>query len=183
MTIPNLDRIRAIPDIGPFLYEALHSVQAQATSVEQQVNANPTGQPQAPPAINSLKVTGQNGHFQIAIQDSSPIYRDIHYWAEHASNQNFTDPVVIHMGQSRNYNEFLGNVGRYWRAYSSYSSSPPSAPVYHGGASPQIVMGGGSVGGPNFAASEGSGTGAAGQGLQGPGVSPFRTSTGAPPVR
>lgn len=188
MQIPNLPFLKTAspshPDYGVKLVEALQAVAKQASNTEQQGNLNPSGQPIAPPPINGVKVTGRNGHFNIAIQDgNSNLYRDVHYWAEHSESPNFTNPVVIHMGQSRNYNEFLGNTTRYWRAYSSYSSSPPSSPAYHGSAAqPLPVTGGGSVGGPAFQDSQGSGTGQPGQGLQGPGVIPFR-GTGLPPVR
>lgn len=189
LVIKNIDYIRSLasdqfPDLGPKLAEALQSIAAAHNTVEQQVNANSSGQPQAPPTINSLSVTGKNGHFNVAITDTNPIYRDVHYWAEHADNPNFVNPIVIHMGMSRNHNEFLGNVTRYWRAYSSYGASPPSAPVYHGSAAqPRAVNGGGTVGGPAFQASQGSGTGTPGQGVSGPGPIPFRSATGAPPIR
>ena len=189
MKIQNIAYIRSLhspdfPDLGAKLAEALQSIARQATNLEQQTNSNPAGEPQAPPTPNSLQVTGQNGHFNIAIKDNSAIYRGINYWVEHADNPHFTNPVIVPLGQSRNANLFLGNVSRYWRAYSSYSSSPPSDPVYHGTqGQPHLVNGGGSVGGPDFLPSESSGTGTAGQGLQGPGVAPFRSPTGVPPVR
>jgi hypothetical protein len=167
------------------LVEALESLATQVSNVQQQTNANGTGSPQAPAAIGGLKVTGQNGHFNIAITDNSPIFRDVHYWVEHADNQHFLNPHVVHMGQSRNHNLFLGNVTRYFRAFSSYSSSPPSQAVYHNNPQgrPMAVQGGGTVGGPLFTEAQSSGTGAPGQGLQGPGVAPFRSTTGAPPSR
>ena len=49
MTIANLAFIRSIPEIGPKLYEALRSIQDQASAVESQVNGNPTGAPNPPP--------------------------------------------------------------------------------------------------------------------------------------
>jgi hypothetical protein len=189
MNVKNLDYIRGLksadfPDLGAKLYEALKSIGDQASNTQSQTNANPSGQPTAPPAINGLKVTGQNGHFNLAITDNNPIYRGIQYYAEHDTSPNFTNPQVIHLGDARNHNVFLGNQTLYWRAYSSYSSSPPSAPAYHGsGAAPTPVAGGGTIGGPAFQASQGSGTGSPGQGLAGPGIAPFRSKTGTPPVR
>lgn len=189
VNVPNIDYLQSLeskefPDLGPKLAEALRGIAAQVTTIEQQTNSNANGQPQSPPSINSVNVTGKNGHFNIAITDNNQVYRDVHYWAEHADNPNFVNPIVIHMGMSRNHNEFLGNVTRYWRAYSSYGASPPSSPVYHGtSAQPRPVRGGGSVGGPSFQASQGSGTGTPGQGISGPGPIPFRSSTGVPPTR
>jgi len=187
--IRNLEYIRGLaskefPDMGAKLYEALIDLVNQQGATSQQTNSNPMGQPSSPPDINGLKVTAQNGHFSAQIIDNNMIYRGINYWLEHADNANFTNPQIIDLGQTRNISLFLGNVTRYWRAYSSYASSPPSRPAYHGGAaSPQPVTGGGDIGGPVFQDSQGSGTGAAGVGLSGPGLAPFRSQNGAAPTR
>lgn len=189
MNIPNLDYIRGLrspdfPDLGAKLHEALTSIAGQVTNIQSQTNANPTGQPTPPPPINGLKVTGQNGHFNIAIHDNNEIYRGVQYYAEYDTSPHFTNPQTIHLGDSRNHNVFLGNGTYHWRAYSSYASSPPSAAVYHGsGAAPTPVVGGGDVGSPAIQASQGTGTGTPGQGLTGPGIAPFRSATGVPPVR
>lgn len=184
MSVRNLDFIRNIPVFGTRLYEALRDLDNQHQALASQTNGNSTGQPLAPPAINSLKVVANAGHFNVAITDQSPIYRGISYFIEHADNPAFTNPQVEHIGASRNATFFFGNVTRYWRAYSAYGSSPASAPAYHGSAAvPLAVTGGGDNSGPTFQASQSSGTGAQGQGLQGPGTIPFRSSTGAPPIR
>lgn len=177
-TIRNLDFIR---NENPRLYEALQDIIQQHANTSQQGNLNPTGQPEPPPAISSLKVTASNGHFQVAINDPNPIYRGISYFVEHADNPQFTNAHIEELGSSRNANFFLGNVTRYWRAYSSYPSSAPGPPAYHGGSVPMAVVGGGSIPGPSFQASQGSGTGTPGQGLTGPGITPFRGSI--PPIR
>jgi hypothetical protein len=189
LNIKNLDFIRNMatpdmPDLGAKLYEALKSIEVSHNNIAQQVNANSTGNPEPPPAVDGLKVTGQNGHFSAAITDNNPVYRGVNYFLEHASNPQFTDPTVVNLGATRNHDMFLGNVQRYFRAYSSYSSSAPSRAAYHGTeVDPMPVVGGGSVGGPAFQSSQGSGTGAPGQGLSGPGPVPFRSTTGIPPVR
>jgi len=189
MNIPNLDYLRSLrsaemPDLGAKLYEALVSIQQQAVNIQQQSNTNATGQPQAPPQISGFNVTGQNGHFNLKIQDHNPIYRGIQYYAEYDTQAHFPNPQIIHLGDSRNHNVFLGNGTYYWRAYSSYASSSPSSPVYHGsGATPTPVVGGGVVGSPAIQASQSSGTGTPGQGLVGPGITPFRSTSGQPPVR
>lgn len=184
MSIRNLDWVRSLPQIGAKFYEMFKDVSDQLTTVEQQTNSNRTAPPNAPPSIGGLKVTGQNGHFNIAITDASPVYRGVNYFVEHADNPHFTNPHVIDLGASRNHNIFLGNVTRYFRAYSSYAGSPIGSPAYFGsGAQPTPVVGGGENSGPNFTASQGSGTGAAGAGLQGPGVAPFRSTNGKPPSR
>lgn len=189
MTIPNLDYIRGLrseefPDLGAKLYEALNSIAQQSAQVQSQTNTNPKGQPTPPPPISGFNVTGQNGHFNLRITDNNPIYRGIQYYAEYDTQSHFPNPQVIHLGDTRNHNVFLGNGKYYWRAYSSYASSAPSAPVYHGSsAKPTGVVGGGTVGSPNIQSSQGSGTSSPGQGLEGPGIIPFRSSNGIPPTR
>lgn len=179
--IRNLDEIRAKDQK---LYEALSDIIAQHANTTQQTNSNPSGQPNPPPSISAVHVAAANGHFQVSISDPNPLYRDVHYYVEHADNPHFTDPHIVHMGHSRNLSLFLGNTTRYWRAYSSYSSSAPGTPAYHGGAAtPQPVTGGGPIGGPAFLPSQGSGTGTPGQGLTGPGIVPFRSENGTPPIR
>lgn len=191
LTISNLEWLRKLrpenaddlQQLGPKLFQALQSIQTAHNNVEMQTNANSTATPTAPPNIDSLHVSAQNGHFQVAITDNNEIYRGAGYFVEHADNPNFTNSHIVPIGPSRNTNIFLGNTTRYFRAYSAYGTSGPSKPVYHGGATPVAVSGGGTVGGPSFQPSQGSGTGAAGQGLVGNGPVQFRSATGAPPVR
>lgn len=189
LNIPNLDYIRSLksqdfPDLGAKLYEALNAIQTQALNIQQQSNTSATGQPQAPPKISGFNVTGQNGHFNLKVEDSNPIYRGIQYYAEYDTTPHFSNPQVVHLGDARNHNVFLGNGTYYWRAYSSYAGSGPSDAVYHGSsAQPSAVVGGGPIGSPAIQASQGSGTGAPGQGLTGPGIIPFRSVTGVPPDR
>ena len=190
MPFPNLNFFRSLPEgitlqsLGARLYETFSSVDQQQDTVAQQTNANRTGQPLPPPAIDGLTVTGQNGHFHLQIQHNADFYRDIKYHAEFADNSSFQNPRAIDMGSSREHSMFLGNGTYYWRAFAAYASSAAGPPAYHGGAhSPQPVSGGGSIGGPAFLPPQGSGTGVPGEGLSGPGPVPFRSSTGAPPIR
>lgn len=189
MNLPNLDYFRALkldgaPDFGAKLYEAMRSIVTQSGNSEQQTNTNPQGQPAPPPIVNGLNVQGQNGHYSIAITDNNQIFRGVQYYVEHDTNKNFTNPKIIHLGDSRNHDVFLGSGPRYWRAYSAYASSGASSPVYHGSSvDPTPVDAGGNIGGPANLASQGSGTSAPGQGLTGPGPVPFRSPTGMPPSR
>lgn len=191
LSVKNIEYFRSLtdlskaPEFGMKLAEALQSIANAHNTVEQQTNSNSTGEPPAPPSISGLSVTASNGHFQVAINhQGSEFYRDVHYFVEHSASPNFTDSHTVPLGPSRNANLFLGNTTRYFRAYASYGSSGPGAAVYHGGkAQPQPVSGGGTIPGPSFAPSAGSGTGAPGVGHQGPGTIPFRTKTGKPPVR
>lgn len=179
--VRNLDYIRAKDER---LFEALSDIIQRHDNLSQQVNGNSTGQPGPPPAIDKLTVTGQNGHFHVQIQHNAPIYRGIQYYAEFSTNPGFTSPHVIHMGDSREHTQFLGNGSYYWRAYAAYASSPAGAPAYHGGSiNPLPVSGGGAIGGPALLPPQGSGTGLPGEGLSGPGPIPFRSETGVPPKR
>lgn len=184
MKIPYLDYLKTIPDFGPKLVEALQSISRGSSNTEQQGNLNPAGQPAAPPSVNSVTVTGQNGHFDVKIVDNSQIYRGVKYFVDHADNPQFTNARTEALGPSRNGSFFLGNATRYWRAYSAYESSPPSKPVYHGSSvQPIAVFGGGNIGPPAFQSSEGSGTGPSMVTGEGPGKIPFRSTTGVPPSR
>jgi len=176
-------KLEGAPDFGTRLHGLLSDMLRGQDNLAMQSNGNTQGQPAAPPPINGLKVTGQNGHFHIAITDQNPIYRGIKYYAEYSTTPNFQNPQAIHMGDSRNHSIFLGNGTYYWRAYSAYAASPASQASYHGGAQPQAVSGGGSIGGPAFLPAQGTGTGAPGQGLHGPGPVPFRSDNGVPPPR
>jgi hypothetical protein len=164
MAVRNLARIRDIPEYGKYLYEALRDLVKQDTILADQTNSSLTGTPQPPGAVNSLSVTAQDGHFNVAITDQNQINRGVQYFVEHADNPQFTNPVIEHIGTTRNANFFLGDVTRYWRAYSAYPGSNPGPPAYHGGAvQPLPVRGGGPLNGPAFQPSQGSGTGAPGE--------------------
>jgi hypothetical protein len=184
----NIDYIRQAnewtPDLGAKLAELLQGHTQAIVNTAQQTNANPIGPPQPPGKINGLNVTAENGHFNVAISDHNDIYRGVSYFVEHADNANFTNPVTEHIGTTRNWSKFLGNTTRYFRAYSAYHTSEPSEAVYHGdSATPLPVSGGGTVPGPPVAVSQGSGTGPAGVGMEGPGKEPWRSPNGAPPQR
>jgi len=171
---PNIRNLDYIHSQDPKLYETLSDIIQAHENTSLQANLNGSGWPAPPPQIHGLQVAAANGHFQVSITDHNPLFRDVHYYVEHADNPNFTDAHVVHMGHSRNYSMFLGNTTRYFRAYSSYATSPPGDPVYHGGTKPAAVSGGGAIQGPKFLKSQSSGTGTPGQGLTGPGIVAFR---------
>lgn len=179
--VKNIDYIRSQ---DPKIAEAFDSLANAHSNLTEQTNGASNGPPIAPPTINQLNVSASNGHFSAAIIDNNDIYRGVQYYIEHADNPAFQNPHVVPLGDSRNWHSFLGNSTRYFRAYSAYPSSRPSSAVYHGGSgSPVPVFGGGSVPGAALLRSESSGTGIAGQGITGPGITPWRSSTGKPPIR
>ena len=189
LDIKNLDWLAKVtipdhPEFGSKLRQALLSIQTAHNNIELQTNTNSTGDPAAPPQINSFKVSSQNGHFSFEIQDHNEVYRNgSHYIVEHSDNPNFTNPQQIHLGPARNGSKFLGNVTQYFRAYAANPVGPPSQPVYHGGAQPKAVNGGGTVGGPAPTVNQGAGTGSPGVGLVGYGKVQFRSGSGVPPPR
>jgi hypothetical protein len=171
LRLPNLPYIKSK---DARLYETIKAVQDQAATIQQQTNSNATGPVDPPPAIAGVHVsTGPGGEFQVSITDTGEISRGVNYFAEHADNPHFSNPHVIDMGQSRNLSVHMGSQKLYWRAYSSYSGSMPSAPAYHGSAAAPLAVLGGVPG--IRSQSQGSGTGAPGQGLQGPGPVQQRT--------
>jgi len=151
----------------PRLAEALDDVMNAVTTVARQTNAHPTAEPAAPPPISALNVVAAGGIFEAALTDNAPVSRGIHYFLEYSTTPAFVQPVVVDLGTSRNWRQTLGNLTLYFRAYSQYSTSGPSAPVYFGpAAGPTPVAGGGAVSGPAPLPSAGSGT-ASGNGTQG----------------
>ena len=159
-------------------------MQKQVANVATQTNASVTGaESPAPPQVNSLQVDGGAGIYHAYITDQNQsLYRGVEYTAEYAQNPDFSDFHVVHMGPSRDMRVNLGLPGPlYWRAYSGYGpSSPPSPPVYHGGAQPIGVTAGGAVA-PVLRSGQGSGTNPPTQGAGGYGQLPWRGAL--PPKR
>jgi hypothetical protein len=191
MSIKNLSYFRNLPagatiqEMGARLYEAIADIDQQIGNVAQQTNSSRASQPSAPPKISALNVTAADGIFDAKITDTSASYRGIEYFLEHSPTPHFSAPTVIHLGTTRNWRGALGNQSLYWRAYSGYSTSPASAPVYHGGAQPKVVVGGGQSSGPPMQASSGSGTATTrgNQGGSGYGKTPFGNGVVTAPVR
>lgn len=139
--------------------EALDDIQQQMNNVAQQSNASAQGNTNPPPDIASISVSAANGVFQVAVTDNSPVYRGINYFVEYSETAAFTQPHVLDLGASRTWRGFLGSLSLYWRAYSQYSPSNPSNPVYFGTSTdPTPVAGGGVLTGPSLGSSTGSGT-------------------------
>jgi hypothetical protein len=144
---PNLSSIlQKYPDIG----RALQYHQDALNNIGQQSNASPVGAPPAPAPHVGLTVKGGGGIFDAAIDDNSPKYRGHSNFLEYSDNPSFSNAHVIHLGPSRNWRGSLGPGTFHFRSYSSYPTSPASAPIYHpavsgeGSAAPQMQAGKGS---------------------------------------
>ena len=147
-----------IQKIDPLLADALADIVQKLQNVASQVAANPTGTVSPPPTISALSVVASGGIFDIQIQDNSPVNRGINYFVEYSTAASFAQPHVVDLGASRSYRATWGNQTLYFRAYSQYPTSAPSATVYFGSsAAPTGVVGGGTAG-PAPQTSTGSGT-------------------------
>jgi hypothetical protein len=139
--------------------EAIDDLLGYIGNMADQTVSNPAGTvaaPSAPAMLNSVAAGGIANH---QIQDSSPVARGVVYHIESSPTQTFTSPTLVYSGPSRNFSHFIGNTSLYFRAFSQYPTSAPSAPVYFGGASsPKPVSGGGAIVGPVPQPSAGSGT-------------------------
>lgn len=169
---------------GQLIQEAFQDVQKQLSNVSGQTNAHLSAtQNSAPPQVNALHVDGGNGFYHAYITDNNQnLYRGVEYTAEYSTTPDFQDFHVEHLGPARDKRINLGVPGPlYWRAYSGYGpASPPSSPVYHGGAQPVGVSGGGTAA-PALRSGQGSGTNPPTQGAGGYGQLPWRGAN--PPKR
>lgn len=181
LAIPSVPELK---NLGPRLYAALQSVQVGVRNIEQQTNSDSQLHPAAPPPLDGVMVTAQNGIFHASVSHNAEIYRGIRYHGEYSESPNFTNPFPLSMGESREWRGSLGNLNLHFRFAASYGNTPPSQWTYHGSQTAPIMVNGGGPSGPSLPAqSQGSGTGAPGVGFQGPGTAAFRSQSGVPPVR
>ncbi len=154
LTLPQLKDIQSR---DPYTYEALRALQSYVNNLAHLLNLDGAAQNTPPPNIGSLSVVAADGIFDVAITDKQGPRRPIFYFAEYSASPNFTNPIVVDMGTTRNLRLQLGNQTLYWRAYSQYLGSPISAKVTFG--TPPIALTGGGVNGPAPQPSQGSGGG------------------------
>src|SRR5271156_5694019 len=138
-------QLAPIKDRDPYLYETLTKIVAAVNATSQSAGVDSSTPSPAPSPIASVMVQASNGWFDISITDPSPSRPGLFYFAESDTAPSFNTPRVYFMGASRNLYTQLGNQTLYWRAYSQYVGSLPSAPVAFG-SPPTAVAGGGSTG-------------------------------------
>ncbi|PYU11268.1 MAG: hypothetical protein DMG37_17435 [Acidobacteria bacterium] len=149
-------QLAPLKDRDPYLYETLVKIVASVNATSQRAGVDPSTPSPAPSPIASVTVQAANGWFDISIADPSDSRPGLFYFAESDTTPAFSAPRVYFMGASRNLYVQLGNQTLFWRAYSQYIGSQPSAPITFG--SPAIaVVGGGSSSGPVPLPSSGSG--------------------------
>ena len=140
----------------PYLYETLAKIVSAVNATSQNAGVDPATPAPAPQPIAALTVQSANGWFDLAISDPAASRPGLFYFAESDVTPGFTSPRVYFLGASRNLYLQLGNQTLYWRAFSQYVGSLPSAPVTYG--SPAIAVAGGGASGPTPLPSSGSGT-------------------------
>jgi hypothetical protein len=148
-------QLAPIKDRDPYLYETLTKIVASLNATSQSAGVDPSTPAPAPAAVASIHVQASNGWFDVSISDPSDARPGLFYFAESDTTPAFRSPRVYFMGASRNLYLQLGNQTLYWRAYSQYVGSLPSAPITFG-SPPMAVAGGGSTG-PTPLPSSGSG--------------------------
>src|SRR5947208_4355356 len=146
-------QLAPIKDRDPYLYETLSKIVSAVNATSVRSGVDPATHAPAPTQIASLAVHAANGWFDLAIADPSNARPGLFYFVESDVTPGFNSPRVYFMGASRNLYVQLGNQMLYWRAYSQYVGSLPSAPVTFG--TPPTAGGGAS--GPAPLPSQGSG--------------------------
>ncbi|HLZ14310.1 MAG TPA: hypothetical protein VKP58_17140 [Candidatus Acidoferrum sp.] len=148
-------QLAPLKDRDPYLYETLVKIVSAVNSTSQRAGVDPSTPAPAPPSVASLTVSAANGWFDLAIADPSNSRPGLFYFAESDVTPGFNSPRVYFMGASRNLYVQLGNQTLFWRAYSQYIGSQPSAPVTFG--NPPVAVAGGGLSGPAPLPSQGSG--------------------------
>jgi len=138
-------QLAPLKDRDPYLYETLVKIVASVNATSQRAGVDPNTPAPAPTPVAAINVQAANGWFDISITDPSDARPGLFYFAESDTTPAFGAPRVYFMGASRNLYVQLGNQTLFWRAYSQYIGSLPSAPITFG-APPVAVAGGGSTG-------------------------------------
>ena len=148
-------QLAPLKDRDPYLYETLVKIVSAVNATSQRSGVDPATPSPAPSPVASISVLASNGWFDIAITDPSDSRPGLFYFAESDTTPAFAAPRVYFMGASRNLYVQLGNQTLFWRAYSQYIGSLPSAPITFG--SPPAAVNGGGASGPAPQPSTGSG--------------------------
>jgi hypothetical protein len=148
-------QLAPLKERDPYLYETLVKIVASVNATSQHAGVDPSTPAPAPSPIASTSVQAANGWFDISISDPSDARPGLFYFAESDTTPAFGAPRVYFLGASRNMYVQLGNQTLYWRAYSQYIGSLPSAPVTFG--APPVAVSGGGSSGPSPLPSGGSG--------------------------
>src|SRR5260370_40705010 len=122
-------QLAPLKDRDPYLYETLVKIVASVNAPSQRAGVDPSTPAPAPSPIASIAVQASNGWFDISLKDASNARPGLFYFAESDTTPAFGTPRVYFMGATRNMYVQLGNQTLYWRPYSQYIASLPSAPL------------------------------------------------------
>lgn len=152
MSIAGNDLLSQIENESPKLGQYLRRYIVKAIQDTAKAAAvAPHGNIQAPTAPESISVTTAGELAQVVVNHTAPIQKGVQYLTHVATNPQFTNAIIIDHGSSRTPPHInlptkdAGGVNHkfYFATIAQYPGSPPSAPTYFGGASPQpVTMGG-----------------------------------------
>ena len=146
--------LRKLPEYGQFVGTALQRIEDAVNGLATNAAVAAKGKIPSPPTIQQLNVkTDGNGLVHAVISDSNPIQKGLHYFVEYSTDSAFSQPHVVHLGASRSMSPIIlpakddNGVAQkfFFRAYSQYPGSDPSAPQHFGGNTPTAVDPGGAA--------------------------------------
>lgn len=132
LALADLQHLNTIDPSGRLL-EIVRKLEAGVNNVAVQTNAAPVGVPEPPPQVSAVNVQVlAPGIHQVNAVDNAPVRRGITYHFEMSTTPNFQTGtfVLATSGPSRTAIVPTGAGPLFWRAYSQYMTSDPSAPTY-----------------------------------------------------
>lgn len=149
-----ITQLRGVPVFGKYLVRGFQDLEEAVNHISKDIGVNPTGTLPQPPPVKALSVkTSTDGFMHIAINDNSPISRNLRYFVEYATDPSFQGAHVLDLGASRTHPPFKlpakddgGNPQSFvFRAFSQYPDSSPGKKVNFGGTTPTPVTPGGTT--------------------------------------
>lgn len=148
MSIAGNDLLSQIENEMPKLGQYLRRYVAPAIQNTASAAAvSPHGDIQAPSSPESISVTTAGELAQVVVNHTAPIQKGVQYLTHIATNPQFTGAIIVDHGSSRTpphinlptKDSTGADHSYYFATIAQYPGSPPSAPTYFGGASPQPV--------------------------------------------
>jgi hypothetical protein len=116
----------------PYLVAALDSLASADQNIGNHVNASPQASKAAPSAPAAINLSAKNGFGSVAITHNNPPAGTA-YLIEYSTTPNFQNPIRIDNGVSQSFQQYLKGQTLYFRAASTFYTSPNSPWVYFGG--------------------------------------------------
>jgi hypothetical protein len=155
MSLPGNDLLTSVenpvdlPTLGRKLGQYLRryvatSIQGTASNA----GVAPNGNLAAPAPPESISVTTAGELMQVVVNHTAPISKGVQYITHIATNQQFTNPIIVDHGSSRcpphislptKTGDGTATHNYYVATIAQYPGSPPSAPTYFGGVTPAPV--------------------------------------------